>query len=389
MKFQRNLFFLMVTLAVCACKPTPEKPVRIYITEVESIPDEFGNISKGVSASFAGLIDERLIVAGGCNFPDTAAAEGGKKVFYKDILLLDGRKWRKIGDLPRELAYGVSISLPDGLLMMGGRNTDFFSSAVYRLKMDKTSESLTIDSLLPLPVTADNFGGAVLNDVIYVAGGNQDGKPSADVWSLDLKNPVVWKKCPKIPSRPLVQPVVTAAAGNIYVMGGFDVAGDSLMAEVSQAVWMYAPGTAKWTKVADYQTDINQYSLSGGAAVALSDDLILTLGGVNKTVFEEALNRNAYLAKFQPILSDTLTTRLKEEAGNYMFHPEEWYKFNPTIKAFDTKNNTWSSLGQFQQTALAGSTVVANDKVIYVVNGEIKPGIRTPKIWKISRKQRD
>ena len=172
-------------------------------------------------------------------------------------------------------------------------------------------------------------------------------------------------------------------------MGGFDVAGDSLMAEVSQAVWMYAPGTAKWTKVADYQTDINQYSLSGGAAVALSDDLILTLGGVNKTVFEEALNRNAYLAKFQPILSDTLTTRLKEEAGNYMFHPEEWYKFNPTIKAFDTKNNTWSSLGQFQQTALAGSTVVANDKVIYVVNGEIKPGIRTPKIWKISRKQRD
>ena len=389
MKFQRNLFFLMVTLAVCTCKPTPEKPVRIYITEVESIPGEFGNISKGVSASFAGLIDERLIVAGGCNFPDTAAAEGGKKVFYKDILLLDVRKWRKIGELPRDLAYGVSISLPDGLLMMGGRNTDFFSSAVYRLKMDKTSESLTIDSLLPLPVTADNFGGAVLNDVIYVAGGNQDGKPSAEVWSLELKNPVVWKKCPKIPSRPLVQPVVTAAAGNIYVMGGFDVAGDSLMAEVSQAVWMYAPGTAKWTKVADYQTDINQYSLSGGAAVALSDDLILTLGGVNKTVFEEALNRNAYLAKFQPILSDTLTTRLKEEAGNYMFHPEEWYKFNPTIKAFDTKNNTWSSLGQFQQTALAGSTVVANDKVIYVVNGEIKPGIRTPKIWKISRKQRD
>ena len=72
-----------------------------------------------------------------------------------------------------------------------------------------------------------------------------------------------------------------------------------------------------------------------------------------------------------------------------MLHPEEWYKFNPTVKAFDTKNNTWSSLGQFQQTALAGSTVVANDKVIYVVNGEIKPGIRTPKIWKISLKQRD
>lgn len=88
MKFQRNLFFLMVTLAVCACKPTPEKPVRIYITEVESIPGEFGNISKGISASFAGLIDEKLIVAGGCNFPDTAAADGGKKYFTRTFFCL-------------------------------------------------------------------------------------------------------------------------------------------------------------------------------------------------------------------------------------------------------------------------------------------------------------
>ena len=386
MKIHWIIFILLVSVAFSVCQKVSEKPVRIYLTEVEGIPEEFGGISKGVSASFAGLIDDKLLIAGGCNFPDIPAADGGKKMFYKDILLLDGRKWNKIGELPRELAYGVSVSLTDGLLMLGGRNNDYFSSTVYRIKIDNTTQRVKIDSLLPLPVTADNFGGAVLNDVVYMVGGNQNGKPSTDVWSLDLKNPVEWKQCISIPSRPLMQPVVAATAGNIYVMGGFDNASDSLKAEVSQAVWMFSPDTEKWIRVTDYQTDTNQYSLSGGAAAVFPEGLILTLGGVNKKIFEEALNRNAYLSKTPVSQSNTQTDAMKKEAKNYMLHPEEWYKFNPILKVFDTKNNSWTNSGRFPQTALAGSTVASNDKVIYIVNGEIKPGIRTPKIWKISQK---
>lgn len=81
--------------------------------------------------------------------------------------------------------------------------------------------------------------------------------------SLELKNPVVWKNAQKYlhghwcnPLSPLQQVIFMSW---VVLM----LPHDSLMAEVSQAVWMYAPGTAKWTKVADYQTDINQYLLSG------------------------------------------------------------------------------------------------------------------------------
>ena len=70
--------------------------------------------TQGVAASFAGSHDGLLLVAGGCNFPDTPAAEGGSKKFYADIYALNltanDAKWQKVGQLPKALAYGASVS---------------------------------------------------------------------------------------------------------------------------------------------------------------------------------------------------------------------------------------------------------------------------------------
>jgi len=206
MRIHLIIFVLLFSFAFGACQEAESKPVRIYLTEFYPVPAEFGNISKDVSASFAGLIDVNLIVAGGCNFPDVPAADGGKKVFYNDILQFDGKKWEKTG----ELAYGVSVTIPDGLLFVGGRNNDFFSSAVYRIRIDKT---LSINILPALPVNFDNGAGAVLDNVLCIAGGNQNGKPSSDVWRLELTDAKEWKRCKPIPSKPLIQPVVIACKG--------------------------------------------------------------------------------------------------------------------------------------------------------------------------------
>lgn len=43
-------------------------------------------ITKGVSAPFAGFIKNWLIVGGGCNFPTTPAAEGGKKPIIINVM---------------------------------------------------------------------------------------------------------------------------------------------------------------------------------------------------------------------------------------------------------------------------------------------------------------
>ena len=57
----------------------------------QSLPPLSIGGTQGVSAPYAGTIDGKIIVAGGCNFPDTPAAEGGTKKFYADIHLYDGK----------------------------------------------------------------------------------------------------------------------------------------------------------------------------------------------------------------------------------------------------------------------------------------------------------
>lgn len=56
-------------------------------------------ITKGISAPFAGFIKNWLIVGGGCNFPTTPAAKGGKKAYYNQCYALDihatSPRWKK------------------------------------------------------------------------------------------------------------------------------------------------------------------------------------------------------------------------------------------------------------------------------------------------------
>lgn len=77
---------------------------------------------------YAGFINDDLIIAGGCNFPDIPASEGGEKRFYKGIYRgLPANDstltWTQIGELPVEAAYGVTLSLPHKLIFVGGNHS--------------------------------------------------------------------------------------------------------------------------------------------------------------------------------------------------------------------------------------------------------------------------
>ena len=404
MKLKFLLIFLTVIFfSSCQTKDKNES-VTLKWTEVESIPASFGNISKGVSAAFVGLLEDKLIVAGGCNFPDTPAAEGGKKVFYRDILMLDNGKWISLGELPEPLAYGVSVTTDEEIFFIGGQNEKSVKS-VFRLRME--DEKLQIEVISSLPVAIDNAAGYILGSKIFIAGGNQDGKPSSDVWSYDLLNSENWQKEFSLPIQGgLVQPAlasqnvalykkmkeladaqinVSMSVPQLFVFGGFSPATDNNPASVNQDVWNLNELSPEWVKSFNpFPSGETKNSLSGGVAVAFQDSLILLLGGVNKQVFEDALNRNYHLSKSKDSDTDTLTNRLRAEAAEYLLHPAEWYRFNDELWLYNVNRQEWKSLGKFPQAALAGASAIGNDNEIYIVNGEIKPGIRTRKIWKIT-----
>ncbi len=98
-------------------------------SEYPEIPPPPGSaIQPGLASSFAGSVGNVIIVAGGCNFPELPVRDGGIKRYYDDAFVFtqkDGNwQWLSGFQLPRATAYGASVSLPEGLLCIGGNGSD-------------------------------------------------------------------------------------------------------------------------------------------------------------------------------------------------------------------------------------------------------------------------
>ncbi len=204
-----------------ACRPggtdKKEETEMIQWNRLPDLPGMEGTASIGVSAPFTGIIGNRLIVAGGCNFPDKPVAEGGTKRYYAEIWALDlsadSAQWTNAGVLPRAVAYGASIGTSYGIVCAGGNDSESSFTDVFLLSANDTSEACTIRPLPSLPMAMDNFAATCMDGKIYVAGGNANGIPSHAFYCLDLSvrtNSSQWEKLPDFPGAARVQPVLVA-----------------------------------------------------------------------------------------------------------------------------------------------------------------------------------
>ncbi len=355
-------------------------PAYVKVVGVQSMkgfPQADKNFAKGVSACFAGVTDGLLLIAGGCNFPKIPAKDGGTKEFYRDIYVTEPSadsvySWRKVGKLPQPVAYGVSVSTSDGVVCVGGMNTGGALSTVYRIRMEN-NKKVFVEILPSLPCTLDNMSGCTLGNTVYIAGGNENGKPSNSFYYLNLEKPLEgWRKLPDFPGSPRVQPVCavqTDVTGQqaFYLWGGFAAPSEERLASLSLDGYVYSPDLEKWTSL---PAPVNEYgetvSLGGGIAAAWGDSLILCMGGVNKDIFLQAL---------------------RQPAPDYLSHPVEWYRFNSSLLAYNTRSGQWQTIDCIPATARAGAACVVWDENLFCINGEVKPGVRTPEITRIQLKE--
>ena len=356
-------------LLLGACHPTASNTTGVLIEKMKGFPSDDTCFVKGVSALYAGTLEEHLLIAGGCNFPHIPVADGGKKVFYDGIYMtpLSGDtpfQWEQVGLLPEASAYGVTVSTERGLICVGGNTATRSLSDVYCLSLQ--GGVVQIDSLPSLPVTIDNMAGAVLDNILYIVGGNVNGIPASSMYSLNLSNLAEgWKEETPVPGNPRVQPVCAAQDGKLYVWGGFSTAGEGREATLSVDGYVYIPNTKEWKQVVTPTDETGTpVSLGGGVALPLGKDAILCAGGVNKDIFLQAL---------QGI----------HKGKEYLSRPVEWYQFNRKLLKYDVKTDRWSCLGDYEQGARAGAAMVNDGSSYYIINGELKPGIRTKDINRI------
>ena len=265
--------------------------------------------SSGVSAPFTGISGGQLLVAGGCNFPDKPAAEGGTKEYYSDIYALDittrsPAGWRRIGKLPLPLAYGASVTTPEGLVWIGGNNNEEVSGQVFFVNWDGEKQQLHISELPSLPTPLDNLSATYADGHLYVAGGKgksqtapigKDGSqtaPTNPLFSLQLTPSLQkeWVRLPDFPGPVRVQPVLTAQQSGdgirLYLAGGFQPVSPHQEAIVCTDMLSYHPETKQWRNEVFLPSfaDGSHRTITGGCAIASGDSSIFLIGGVTTTV---------------------------------------------------------------------------------------------------------
>lgn len=317
--------------------------------------------AQGVSALCAGEVSGTLIAAGGANFAETPAAEGGAKCFYDGIWTLRGLRegkpvWRSAGHLPEPMAYGMTWQLPDELIVAGGANA---SGPLRRvLSLRPRGGKVVVRSLPDLPFAVEQGAAASDGGVLYLVGGLVDGKPSCEVLACDMGSGArTWQSLPPLP-EPFVQPVAFASAGRLYVWGGFDPA----ERRVADHGYCCDPATGRWERIAGLP---DGGTMTGSAGVKLADGRLLVAGGVDRAIFSAALGLPA------------------DQMRDYLSQPPAATRFRNVLWLFDPTTGAWSQAGISGRAARAGAALVAMSEGAVMLGGETRPGIRTPRVWRI------
>ncbi len=316
-----------------------------------SLPERDGKLSLGFAGSFSGFIGERLVIAGGANFPDNPPWKEGKKrwwqtLYYKDVSDEHAR-WRVYDDaLPHPLGYGITIQLPEGLLCIGGCDEQQCYADVFLISIEN-GRPVVCNNWPSLPVPLANATGALLGNSIYVAGGQESMKKqeaTTHFYRLDLDNlEKGWQTLATWPGAPRGYAVSVAQHNGydlcFYLFSGRNYKADGWV-EVLKDGYMYIPRLDRWEPVR------GEFPVMAGTAIAVGTDEICFLGGV-------------------PLLLPT---------------SEDHPGFDNTVRTYNVAKQAFVKEEMAPFDIPVTTTVAKKDNVFYICSGEVKPGIRTPKL---------
>jgi len=306
----------------------------------------------GVAGVLAGEHGGVLIAAGGANFPDQPPWEGGKKVYHDDIHVLrpEAGDWVPAGRLPEARGYAAVVSLPEGVLVIGGENADMVFADTLWLRWDGRQVVVTRGPVLPVATT---YPAAVQREhVVYVAAGYAAGalrRSQAAFWRLDLRGTSpVWVALPVWPGPSRGQAIMAALDDAVYLFSGIESNGAATgPTGVSYLTDAYCYREASgWERLPDLPH--SAVAAPSPAPVSPAAGCIFILGGVD-----------GRLAGKQP-----RETRVPDE-----------------ILAFDAGQGTWRTLPQRWPDPVVTAPAVSWRGEWIFVSGETMAAVRTPHVW--------
>ncbi len=340
-------------------------------SELPPLPDPIG-----FAGPFAGVSGGALIVAGGANFPDGPPWEGHDKVWHGRVFVLgDPRGEWVLADarLPQPAAYGVSVTWRDAVVCVGGGDAQQYFRDAFALRW--TGSEVEIEGLPPLPEPLAFACGALLGDVLYLAGGLDRAEATRALGSflaLDLAVPAgerAWRSVTPWPGPERHLAVAGAQDGSVFLFGGIRLTEDgrgqpSRIRPFLSDAWRFTPRPGEvegaWRAIAPLPHPL---AAAPTPAIALGQAHLLLLAGDGGQPFEG--------------------DRQDQHPG-----------FGEGILAYHAITDTWVAAGRFPKDVgpdpmgdpAAGTwppvTTTAtwwNGRLV-VPTGEIRPGVRTRRV---------
>lgn len=335
----------------------------------------------GLAGPLVGVQGDRLLVGGGANFPEPAKTATRDntlgKVYWNEVFVMDLKTgvWSgKRFTLPRALAYSSTVSLPEGVLVIGGEGHETPNgnlkdplkvyADVFLMRLNAQGQEIEYKPYPSLPRAASYGAAAVVGRTVFMQSG-------ADFWSLDLDAPERgWKTLPTWPGEPR-DLALAAAVGHQFILasGRYKKGGVWL---VHQDAYAYDARSGKWSRLPDmpYPAQAGQaYGVRGQYFVVLSGDR-------NVKRWELQAQLEAARAQAQPgspaweQANNAVTFAFDHHAGN-----------NQAILVYDSRTRQWRESGYLPGPAPVTTQPVMWRDELLLVSGETNPGKRTPNIW--------
>lgn len=337
--------------------------------------------------------------------------------------------------LPGNRAYGAAASHALGLIAVGGTDGNTGYSDAHLLRWNKSTVQVDLLQLPPVPSVSVDSGAAIIGDKLYLMVGSNGVSTTGNLYTFDLSriktdadgNPLVtdgqaliterrdamgrsvnpWQKLPSIPqsegenlsrSHMMVVAQNDGRGDRLYVIGGrrtttlsehpdavpVGLGEKQFFWHIYSDVWVYNPdaenNASAWTRKENISVDGQPVGRSAGTAItniAEGQPQILLLSGSDGKNLRKAFGE------------------LQVGWADFPAHPG----FERQVLAYNAMTDTWSRYNKaplmLDPMGAEGHEVAVNavtttavhwDGDIILASGEVRPKVRSPKIWAITDK---
>lgn len=343
---------------------------QVVLNDLDEIP---GN--EGLAGCFAGIHNDAYLLAGGTAFPDKKPWEDGSKYFSDAILVFkknENGKFKKIqsGYLPIGIGEGASVSLPEGVLCMGGLTAEGLSAKVFLVSWNngeiKTEEYPSLPFPLKSPATA------VIGSNVYLLGGESENGAITQFLKLNLENLAAgWQIQPSFPvpvSGAMAAAQMDGEEVSLHVFGGRAKLADNATTKFYSHVYRFRPSAGKWEQMQKIRlSDGKDLPIAVGVAAAVGASHIVLAGGDSGETFNE-------VEKVIQKMNNGNSNMREVRNSLWQNHPG----FNKKIMVYNTVTDSWFEAGKWEGNPVAVAPAVSQGNTFIVFGGEIRPAVRTP-----------